>query len=152
MKPSSLDWNFIPISRGVSEVASPSGPSVGAKTVQGHARRELNVHELSAASALPATSVAPPAPPFTVAVKVPPSGRGDDGGSVAVRDWAAYETAAGTVAPDPSLSVRLWAVMDEAAIGSSNVTVGAVDAATSLAPSAGVWALIDGARVSAGAA
>ena len=37
MKPSSVDVNFMPTSSGESLVASPSGPSVGAKTVHGHA-------------------------------------------------------------------------------------------------------------------
>src|SRR3954453_4934318 len=140
----------MPTSTGESDSASPSGPSVLLKTVHGHWLDVLKPAVKSAASALPAASLTPAAPPLTVSVYECPSGSEADGVSVAVRVAASYETVDVTAAFWSSLSVTVVASMVDAVIDSSNVTVGFVAADWSSAPSAGVTEATFGGRVSAG--
>src|SRR3954469_24052700 len=93
-----------------------------------------NDHVRSAASALPATSLMPVAPPFTVAVYVVPEESGAPGVSVAIP--LAYATVAETgVAPARRLTFVV--VTLAAASASLNVTVTAADGDTPTAFAAG---------------
>ncbi len=58
----------MPTSTGLSDTASPSGPSLPLNTVHGQLADVWKLHVRSAASGLPAASSAPPAPPLTLVV------------------------------------------------------------------------------------
>src|SRR5437764_7016858 len=96
----------------------------------------VNVHVLSTASALPATSLAPAAPPRTVAVYVTPGVSVGVGSNVATCVVALYDTDAAMLV-DESLSTNVVAVIVAAFIASLKVAVTLVVPLTFVAPLAG---------------
>ena len=93
----------------------------------------------SEANAFPAASFTPAEPPLTLAVYTVPASRFALGSSVAAAPWRQYDTVAATDDDPPCCTnVTDEPEIDTASIASENVAVGETDAATPVAPAAGV--------------
>ena len=108
----------------------------------------VNDQLTSAASAFPATSVTPPAPPLSVTVYDAPYANAACGVTVAVFEAASYDTVAGTTAAVASFSWNVALVVEPAFIGSLNIAVIEAPALTPAAPGAGALAVTVGRVVS----